>query len=107
MIPARFGFEAAPPSRTRTTIRSNPISELACWSNKPTLHAFCIVPTVVPLAGDHNAQEKPPKHIEGAKSNLSADAIFRVPHVLEVTMPKICRRETAIEAEINCSQNRD
>jgi hypothetical protein len=107
MIPAGFGFEAAPPGRTGTTIRSNPVSELGRWSNKPTLHSLCIVPTVVPLAKDHDAQEKPPKHIEEAKSNPRADAIFRVPHVLEATMPKTCCPETAIEAEINCSQNRD
>ena len=106
MIPAGFGFEAAPPGRTGTTIRSNPVSELGRWSNKPTLHSLCIVPTVVPLAKDHDAQEKPPKHIEEAKSNPRADAIFRVPHVLEATMPKTCYPETAIEAEINCSQNR-
>src|ERR1700674_3890915 len=106
MIPAGFGFEAAPARRTGTTILSNPVSELARWSNKPTLHSLCIVPTVVPLAGNHDSQEKPPKHIEGAKSNPRADAIFRVPHVLEATMPKTCCRETAIDSEINCSQNR-
>src|SRR6476660_6850237 len=106
MIPVGFGCETAFPGRTGTAIRSNPVTELARWPNKPTLHTLCIVPTVLPLAGDHDAQGKPLKDIGGLKATR-AQMLSVAFYALEATMPKTCRRETAVAAEINCSQNRD
>jgi hypothetical protein len=78
MVSAGFGCETAFPGRTGTAIRSNPVTESARWPNKPTLHSLCIVPTVLPLAGDHDAQGKPLKDIGGAKGNPRADAVYGV-----------------------------
>jgi hypothetical protein len=106
MIPTGFRRETTSPSRTGTAIRSNPVTELARWSNKPTLHSLCIVPTVLPLAGDHDAQNKPLKDI-GVVKAARAQMLSLAFYALEATMPKTCHRETAFAAEINCSQNRD
>jgi hypothetical protein len=43
MIPASLGCETAFPGRAGTAIRSNPVTELARWPNKSTLHSLCIV----------------------------------------------------------------
>src|SRR3981189_495194 len=55
MVTRRLGGESAHTGRARSSVGSNPVTKLALRAHEATLRGFGVVPTIAPLAVDHDS----------------------------------------------------